>query len=162
MLTQPLHVARIDKSELFDLPAEWTDRERGQYLRLLLGFKGIDPDRFYHMAYYPLPRCWLLTQEPAPDRETETGYARDPEPAEERYYLQVIAQFRWTARVACSALAAQSRQFALFGCKYQLPPKPREMTPADLAQSLGGTGPEGKPLPFFTSEGGWQTPPSDN
>jgi hypothetical protein len=161
MVPELLRVARIDKPDLYDLPSEWTDRERGQYLRLLLRLKGIDPDRFYRTAYYPLPRCWLLTQELAGVEPGPTD-ARGPGQAEERYYLQAMAQFRWTARVACAALASQSMHFARFGCKYQLPPRPQEMTPADLAQSLGGPGPQGQPAPFFTSEGGWQTPLSDN
>jgi hypothetical protein len=158
MATQPVRVARIDRNELLDLPAPWTNQERGQYLRFLLRLKGIDPDRLYRLAYHPLPRCWLLTQEAEPDRPPAPAVAQ----AEEHFYLQAIAQFHWTARVACAALASQSTQFARFGCSYQLPPKPQEMSPDDLAKSLGGSGPVSKPAPFFTSEGGWRVPPSEN
>ena len=158
MPTPPVRVARIDRKELLDLPPQWTNQERGQYLRFLLRLKGVDPDRFYRIAYYPLPRCWLLTQEAELDQTPATAAGQ----AEELFYLQILDQFRWTARVACAALASQSTHFARFGCSYQLPPEPEEISPADLAKSLGGSGSENKPAPFFTSEGGWKMPPSEN
>jgi hypothetical protein len=156
MLTQTTRVARIDRPELTDLPPAWTDRDRGLYLRLLLQMKGIDPARFYRVAYYPLARCWLLTQEPAPGPGDKPAAV----PRDDVFYRQVIDQFRWTARSACAALAAHSSQFALFGCKYQLPAKPQELTPADLVHQLGGPG--SKPGLYFTSEGGWRLRSSEN
>jgi hypothetical protein len=51
--------------------------------------------------------------------------------------------------------------FASHGRPYQLPPKPQELTPAKLADLLGGL-PEGREDVYFTNEGGWQIKPSEN
>ena len=63
MFNEPQRVARINRQELTDLAAEWSNAEAGNHLRLLLQRKGIDPDRFYQVTYNPLARCWVLTQE---------------------------------------------------------------------------------------------------
>jgi len=47
------YVARINKHELAAMPASWSERERGQYLRVLLQLHGIDPDGIYRIEYYP-------------------------------------------------------------------------------------------------------------
>jgi hypothetical protein len=41
------------------------------------------------------------------------------------------------------------------GAKYQLPPKPQELTPADLVNLIGKAG-EGTSAVRFDGEGGWQ------
>jgi hypothetical protein len=162
MATEAIRVARLNKTELFDLPAAWTDRERGQYLRALLQFKGIDPDRLYRVAYHPLPRCWVLTQDGEPAGPREPRPAGSSAKADELFYLHAVGQFRWAARAACAALASQSTHFALFGCPYQLPATPQEVTPEELVRQLGDPGPRRKPPPSFDSEGGWQSRPSEN
>jgi hypothetical protein len=158
MGSEPIRVVRIDRPEMTDVPAPWTDQQRGQYLRRLLRLKGIDPDRFFRVAYYPLPRCWLVTQEapPAP------GGTAAPARSDEVFYRETIDQFRWPAHAACKALAAHSPHFARFGRKYELPPRPEEMTPADLASLLGGAPPAKGPPLAFNSEGGWRGEPSEN
>jgi hypothetical protein len=160
MATPPLRVARVDKRELFDLPAAWTSRERGQYLRVLLSGKGIDPARLFRVEYHPRRHCWVLTQEePPPGRHA--FIPADSGKADETLFAEAMTLFRRTAQAAFAALAAQDRHFACFGREYQLPPAPQETTPADLAKLLGGPSPEAPPV-SFTSEGGWQTPPSKN
>jgi hypothetical protein len=146
MSRQPEQVARINRHEVTDLPAEWNNQERGQYLRMLFRLKGIEPDRFYRVTYHPLSRCWVMIQEAAWTstlREETPGSAQTAE----QFYLQVLTEFRWKARVACAALAAHSLHFACFGRAYQLPEKPQELTPADLVNQLGGplAGEDGSP-----------------
>jgi hypothetical protein len=148
------HVARIDKHELSEWPAEWSSRDRGQYLRLLLRLKGIDPERLYQTAYDPCRRCWVLTQllEPAPG----TSVDPPPSPPDDAFFVQTLAVLRRTALSAFAALAAQSRHFACSGDrKYELPPKPEEVTPARLADLLGGPD-AGGPAVSFDGEGGWR------
>jgi hypothetical protein len=161
MANQPHCVARVNRQELTDLPCEWNNPERGTYLRLLFQLKGIDPDRFYQVTYHPLPRCWLLTQEAAPG-PTATGATTPTARAAEQFYLEALAEFRSKARAACAALAAHSLHFARFGCAYRLPEQAQELTPADLANQLGGSPPSGGTSFRFDNEGGWKSRPSEN
>ncbi len=55
-------------------------------------------------------------------------------------------------------MAAHSSYFASNGGDYELPPKPQELTPTDLAGALGGAA-KGFPAARFDSEGGWQADP---
>jgi hypothetical protein len=151
-------VARIDRHELADMPARWADPQRGRYLRRLLRARGIDTDRLYQVEYYPLRRCWLLTQVSGAGGP---GRPRGPATTDAVFYLRARETLRRAARTACAALAAHSAHFAHFGCKYQLPAKPEAVTPATLADSLGGPGPGRAPV-RFDGEGGWQASPSDN
>lgn len=145
-------VARINKDELTDLPAEWTNQERGQYLRFLLHLKGIDSRRLYRMEYYPRRRCWLLLQEVEPGRPLFPAAPPSSGKADELFFLQTWIEFRRTARVAWSVLAARSSHYARNGCDYQLPTPPQELSPADLASMLSGTpGADAS----FDAEGGW-------
>jgi len=154
-------VARINKQELTDMPAAWTDQERGQFLRLLLQFKGIDPHRFYTVVYYPERSCWLVSQEPAGGRHTTVGANLPGDKADEALYRRLRDEFRRTAVAAVAALAAHSPHLARHGGKYQLPPKLQEITPTDLLGMIGGPGAGGPPVRFDT-EGGWHSEPSDN
>ena len=153
-------VARVDKAELSEMPAHWTDPERGRYLRRLLRRKGIDPDRLYTVEYFPKHLCWLLTQEVRP-AWPGAGAAAPPAQTDGGFYLQAATEFRRTARAAFARLAAHSSHFASFGCLYQLPEKPQETTPADLAKLLEGSAPKDTAV-RFDAEGGWQIHPSPN
>lgn len=153
-------VARVDKSELSELPAHWTDRERGRYLRRLLRRKGIEPDRLYRVEYFPKHLCWVLTQDTEPD-EPAGPAASFPAQADAAFYLHAVAEFRRTARAAFVNLAAHSSHFAFFGCPYQLPERPQETTPAALAQLLGESASPGATI-RFDGEGGWRVRPSAN
>jgi hypothetical protein len=152
-------VARIDKGELTDMAAEWSYQERGLYLRFLLHGKGIDPQRLYRTEYYPDHRCWLLLQEETPATASEGGPL--PARADERLYLQAMTEFRRAARAAWAAQAARSPHFARHGKHFQPPGPVQEMTPAELAQHLGGGDPP-KHSVHFTTEGGWRHRPSGN
>jgi len=152
-------VARIDKRELADMPASWSNRERGRYLWLLLRLKGIDPNRLYTVEYYPYRSCWVLTQVLEPGL-AETASAA-PALEEEAFYLQAVTEFRRTARLAFAAAAARSRHFAAFGCPYQLPAKIQEITPDDLRELIGNISGDRVGV-RFNDEGGWQTEPSAN
>jgi hypothetical protein len=155
------YVARINKHELAALPASWSERERGQYLRFLFQFQGIDPDGIYRIDYYPYRQCWVVTQVDRPAELPARAPTSRIKQADEEFYKQVMTQFRHTARVAFAAAAASSMHFASFGCAYQLPPKPQELTAADLAKQLDSAGVKQPPV-RFNSEGGWQSKPSDN
>jgi hypothetical protein len=156
MVDEPIRrVARLDKHELADMPSAWTNQDRGRFLRLLLRQKGIDPDRLFTVEYYPHRTCWLLTQHAGLTAGTPAR------PSDAAFYEQTALEFRRTARSAFAVQAARSLHFASHGCQYQLPAKPQEMTPSALADLLGGGGGT-PPSVRFTSEGGWQTPPSDN
>jgi hypothetical protein len=157
MLSEPPRVARVNQHELRELPADWSDSQRGEYLWSLLQLRGIDPNRFYHLSYHPLPRCWLLTQESAAG-----GAGAAAGEAGEHFFRRVMSQFRWAARAACAALAAHSPTFARCGGKYELPPVGEEVTPGDLANLLGGTSAPGPAATRFDGEGGWQARPSEN
>ena len=156
----PRCVARVDKSELSELPGHWTDRERGRYLRRLLRRKGIEPDRLYRVEYFPKHLCWVLTQEAEPEEPVgrAAGCAAQSDAA---FYLHALAEFRRTARAAFANLAAHSSHFAFFGCAYQLPERPQETTPAALAQQLGESLTPGSKI-RFDGEGGWRVRPSVN
>jgi hypothetical protein len=162
MPTPSVKVARINKQQLSEIPLEWTNQERGRYLRLLFQLKGIDANRLFRVAYYPYPRCWLLTQEAEAGPIPKT---RDRSPAgvaDEVFYLQIMGELGWKARAACAALATNSFHFARYGCTYQLPAKPQEVTAADLVHQLGGPlSPPDSPL-RFDGEGGWQCGPAKN
>jgi hypothetical protein len=148
-------VARINRHELSDLPPEWGNPERGRFFRRLLRCKGIDPDRYYQLTYHPLPGCWLLTQ--TADKHRVAGKAVASAQEEEQFYLHALAEFRYRARAACATLAAHSIHFARFGRPYKLPEKPEVLTPADLADQLGGPiACGGYPLQF-DNEGGWRS-----
>src|SRR5262249_52092848 len=138
MSNEPHRVARINRQDLADLPREWSHAEAGNYLRLLFQFKGIDPDRFYQVTYHPLALCWVLTQEGSSSRAAG-GAPMPTARTAEQFYLEVVAEFRTKARAACAALAMNSLHFARFGCAYRLPEQPQEVTPADLANQLGGS-----------------------
>jgi hypothetical protein len=151
-------VARVDKSELSDLPAPWTDRQRGRYLRLLLWCKGIDSRRFFRVEYYPHPRCWLLLQEDEPDRPRELSGAGQPD---ELFYRQALTEFRRVARAAYAALAGCSTYFARSGRVFQVPGEARALQPAELVNLLGPN-PAGRRGVRFDSQGGWRSEPSEN
>src|SRR5207249_9967061 len=111
--TQPSRLARVNKRELADVPAAWTEPERGQYLRLLLRGKGIDPDRLFRVEYHPRRHCWLVIQDPPPSagfvpRLSQPGHSA----ADAALYREVMNLFRRTAQAAFAALAAQSSHFA--------------------------------------------------
>jgi hypothetical protein len=147
-------VAHINHHELSDLPPEWGNPERGRFLRRLLRCKGIDPDRYYQVTYHPLPRCWLLTQ--AADKPRDAGNALANAQEEEQFNFRALAEFRYRARAACAALAANSIHFARFGRPYKLPEKAEVLTPADLANQLGGAIASGEYPLLFDNEGGWR------
>ena len=158
MSNEPIRkVVRIDRAELFDLPAHWSARERGRHLRLLLHSKGIDGGRLFRTEYHPHRRCWLLTQERAP------GPVVPPAPgeADERFYRQAMAEFRRAGVTAWAAVASQSGYFARFGRPFEAPAAGQELTPSDLAALLRGPG-EGGPSVSFDGEGGWEAGPSAN
>jgi hypothetical protein len=142
-------VARINKEEILDLPREWTQEEKGRYLRYILQFKGIDCARLYQIEYFPHHRCWVLTQEG--DRRPRSSCSP---PGDEEFYRQTIQEFRRTARAACATLAARSTHFASFGCRYELPPPAQELTPMGLAKLLSEKD-RAEPSVRFDSEGGW-------
>ena len=159
MADEPKRMARIDWAELAEMPPAWTNRERGQYLRLLFRMRGIDPQRLYRIEYYPLRRCWLVTQPADPGRqpaETPDGAKED-----ELFFGQIVAELRRTALAACAALAAHSPHFARFGGKYQLPAEEEEVTTSDLRGLLGNAGDSNPPV-RFDREGGWRAGRSAN
>jgi hypothetical protein len=148
------HIARLDQQELADLPLQWTNAERGHYLRRLLRAKGVDPDRLYALTYHPRKRCWLLSQPrvasgpPAPAVQ-----AGPPSEADEAFYLRALTELR---RSALAALASGAAQASLpLGARYELPAQPQETTPAALAKWLGEGGVSDRPV-RFDSEGGWR------
>jgi hypothetical protein len=142
-------VARIDRRELAALPMQWTDLEKGYQLRLLLRERGIDPNRLYFLTYHPRHHCWLFTQQgPEPG-----AVPLRPDQGDAAFYHQLAGELRRTARLACAAPGAA-------WVRYQLPDRPQELTPADLAIELGGWG-EYVPV-RFTWEGGLQSGPSSN
>jgi hypothetical protein len=143
------------------MPAHWTDLERGQYLNLLLHLKGIDSNRLYWVEYHPQHHCWLVTQQNSGEGGSVTSEPSFFDHSAEKLCLQTLTEFRRTARLAWSALAARSPETARNGGKYQLPDKPEELTPADLVGLLHRPG-EPKPAVQFDTEGGWQTPSSEN
>ncbi len=148
-------VARIDKSDLADLPAEWSEQERGRHLRRLFTQRGIDPHRLFRVEYYPDRQCWLLLQDAA------AGASPPSRQSDQRLFRQVMAEFRRAAVTAFARHAARSMHFARHGRPYQLPPKPQELTTAKLADLLGGLR-DGQDEVYFTNEGGWQVKPSEN
>jgi hypothetical protein len=144
-------VARVDKGELSGLPSDWTDRERGRYLRGLLSGKGIDPRQFFRVEYYPLSRCWLVIQETYPSSPAPSPAG----PKDETFFTEASAEFRRVARAAFASWAARSTHFACCGQPYLLPEEPRPLLPAELVNLLG---PEAGNLPpvRFDSQGGWK------
>lgn len=162
MANQCVRVARVNRPELLDLPPDWTDQECGQYLRLLLQLKGIDPNRFYYLSYHPDARCWLLTQKAEAGLSPPPGVALAPARLDELFYPHVMAQFRWAARTACAAQAAHSQHFARSGSRYQLPAAAHELSPGDFAKLLGGASAGAAPETHFDGEGGWRVRPSAN
>ena len=154
MCNQPTRrVARLDKRELADMPSSWSSQERGEYLWLLLRFRGIDPNRLYRVEYFPLRNCWLLIQESA-GAAISVAAAPPSGPTSAAFYQQLSAELSRSARSAFAMAAAHSLHFASVGCKYQLPPKPQEISPAELTNLLGGAVPQSAVR--FDSEGGWQ------
>jgi hypothetical protein len=156
---RPRRTARLEKRELAAMPSHWSKEDQGRYLWRLLREKGLNPGRLYTVEYFPYHQCWLLTQE-ADSRPIAVAL---PKEGARLFFTQVSTELQRTARAAFAALAARSEHFARFGCKYQLPPKPQETTPADLTRSLGGPADEDSHVQF-TSEGGWQaaSPRSSN
>lgn len=139
-------VARLDRGDLADLPTAWTDAERGRHLSGLLRTRGIDLARLYRAEYYVGHQCWLLTQEPEP--------AAGPAAADDALlFRDLIRELRRAAQGTWKALAGRSLHFAAHGRRYQLPPEAEPLTPAALAELLGG--PVEGPRVHFTSEGGW-------
>ncbi len=157
MTSEPIqHVARIDKCDLADLPAAWSEQERGRHLRLLFRQRGIDPHRLFRVEYYPHRQCWLLIQEGTPVPGPPA-----PRQPDRLFYRQVTAELRRAALTAFASQAARSMHFASHGQAYQLPPKAQELTPAKLADLLGGSQERPQDV-HFTNEGGWQIKPSPN
>src|SRR5438105_3145344 len=116
MAEQAPRVARIDQQDLADVPAPWTHQERGQYLRLLLCGRGIDPNRLFQTEYFPNRRCWVLTQRTAEPAEPPPSPGHGlADRSDETFYLQTLSEFRRAARFACRTLAAQSTYFACYG-----------------------------------------------
>jgi sugar/nucleoside kinase (ribokinase family) len=144
------HIARLDRQELADMPAHWTNQERGHFLRHLLHLKGIDANRFYRVEYYPHRTCWLLLQEAGSE-----GVALSPGKADDQFYAHLLAELRRTALASFAHASTHSAHFARFGCNYELPPKPLELSPAELANLLDAAGKHGDPVQF-DSEGGWR------
>jgi hypothetical protein len=153
---RPRRTARLEKRELAEIPSHWSKEEQGKYLWRLLRDRGIHPGRLYRVEYFPFHQCWLLTQEVEPGPYARPITASPPNEGAELFYTQVSTELRRTAQAAFAVVAARSDHFARFGCKYQLPSKPQETTPADLVRSLGGPA-DKEPRVRFTSEGGWQT-----
>jgi hypothetical protein len=145
-------VARIDKRELADLPSQWTGDERGQYLRLLLRRRGIDLNRFYRVQYYPHHTCWLVTQDIGPGQPAAGTPATQTDTA---LYARLVDEFRRTAVTAIARLSGQSPSLSAQGGRYELPPKPQELTPAELAKLIGGYPGDGASV-RFDGEGGCQ------
>ncbi|HMC89571.1 MAG TPA: hypothetical protein VKI17_08480 [Gemmataceae bacterium] len=158
-LERTRHIARIDKNELADMPTAWSNRERGQYLRMLLSFRGINPDLLFQVEYYPYRCCWLLIQELDPDLRPPSR-APLAETAE-AFYVHTMIELRRSARVAFAAAAAKSSHFACHGCAYQLPAKPQEASAFDPLKLVGSKSSSDFPV-RFTAEGGWQSEPSEN
>jgi hypothetical protein len=146
---------RLEKRELSEIPSQWSKEEQGQYLWRLLRDKGVDPGRLYTVEYFPYRQCWLLSQECEPGLPMGHLATVPRGEASQLFYTQVSTELRRTALAAFAAAATRSAHFASFGCKYQLPAKPQETTPADLVRSLGGATEEDVRV-RFTSEGGWQ------
>jgi hypothetical protein len=149
---------RIEKRELSEVPSFWSKRERGHHLWRLLQDKGIDPSRLYTIDYFPHRQCWLLTQGHDPGLRPRCAGKLPTGAAAESFYVEATAELRRTARAGFATVAARSTHFARFGCKYELPPKPQETTPADLVQQLGGSLEDGEDIRFDT-EGGWHAQP---
>jgi len=151
-------IARLDRHELTEMPPQWTDAERGQFLRRLLRLKGIDTGRYFGVTFHPYRRCWLISQAAGPGRSADEPQI--PTLKEDaNLYLRLRHELARAARAAVSALVAQSPEFARLGCKYKLPTPAPEMTPAAFAHLLGQAAQ--KPIHAeFDSEGGWQ--PSEN
>jgi hypothetical protein len=162
MNDQLRRVARINKRHLSALPADWTQAERGRYLRLLFRVKGIDPDRLFHIEYFPQRRCWLLLQPAAglPD-PAPVDVAAPASRTDEAFYLQTAGALRRAAIAAFAAFAAHSSHFARAGAAYQLPAQPQELTSAHLKDLCGHSTPDSMPI-RFTAEGGWLSGPSEN
>jgi hypothetical protein len=156
MVSEPVrNVARINRGELAESPADVPLAERGRRLRRLLLLKGIDPDRLFRVEYYAHHHCWLLTQ------DEEPAHPRRPAPpargakADELYYVNVMAEFQLVARVACATAAAHSSHFARFGRRsYNLPDPEQELSVTELVEQLGGPEAESDPV-RFDSEGRW-------
>jgi hypothetical protein len=152
----PRRLARIDRAELAGPGPDAPLPERGRHLRRLLQGKGIDPDRLYHVEYYPGHHCWLVTQEEAPPRR------RPARPADEKadtlFFVQVMTELQGTARHAVRAWAAHSMHFARFGRKFELPGPARELPLSELVDLLGGPGDDTASV-RFDSEGRWHDEP---
>jgi hypothetical protein len=145
-------VARIDKSDLANLPAPWTDAERGRHLVGLLEKQGIVLSQFYHVEYYPRHQCWLLSQQ----GETVAAVAAAAQENDDvRVFRQLTQECRRAAQAAWRILAMKSVHFAANGCDYRLPPEPEVLTPGGLAKWLGDSADADSSI-RFTSEGGWQ------
>jgi hypothetical protein len=144
-------IARINSSELADLPPDWSTAERGCYLRLLLRIKGIDAGRWYRVEFFPRSRCWLLTQERAEMRCEDS--ASVPAPDDASFFVQAYTVLRRTARSAYATAAARSMHFARHGCEHSLPPEPEKLSAADIIALLGPANSD--PDVHFDSEGGW-------
>jgi hypothetical protein len=158
MATEPVRrVIRLEKAEVSNMPAAWTEAERGQYLRLLLQCKGIDTGRLYRIEYYPDHRCWLVIQESGPGPLAGTPRRE----TDERFYRQTIAEFRRTARLAFATQAAHSPYFARFGRTYQAPSAAPALSPAEFARQLEVAQASAAPV-RFDGEGGWRVEPSEN
>jgi hypothetical protein len=152
---RPQRLARLEKRELAEMPPHWSKAEQGEYLWRLLRDKGVDPARLYTVEYFPHRQCWLLTQEIELGTQARPIAPVPPREAGLRFYTQVSTELRRTALAAFAAVAGRSAHFARFGSHYELPPKPQETTPADLARLLGGPNKSDAQV-RFTSEGGWQ------
>jgi hypothetical protein len=151
-------IARLNRHELTEMPPQWTDADRGQFLRMLLRLKGIDASRYFRVTYHPYRRCWLVSQAAGQGRPaTEPQMSTVKEDA--NLYLRLQHDLARAARAAVTALVAQSPEFARRGCPYELPTPTQELTPAAFADLLGQAA-QKPSAAEFDSEGGWQ--PSEN
>jgi hypothetical protein len=66
----------------------------------------------------------------------------------------MVDEFRRTAVTAIARASGHSPSLAAQGGKYELPSKPEEMTPAELAKLIGGAPGDGASVQF-DGEGGW-------
>jgi hypothetical protein len=151
----PRKLARLDRAELGGAGPDASPAERGRHLRRLFEAKGIDPDRLYHVEYFATHHCWLVTQEEGPPRRRPAAAG---DPADARFYVQVMAELQHVARSALRAMAAHSPHFARFGRKFEPPGPVREVALSELVDQLGGPGDDTASV-RFDSEGRWHDGP---
>jgi hypothetical protein len=145
-------VARLDRHELIDLLGLSSDADRGRHLWRLLQERGIEPGRLYLAEYHSRRGCWVLSQQAEPNSPSPAAAPSGPAAAE--FYTQTVAWLRWVARRAAAVPTAPSYRLGT-------PEGSHEMSPAELAELLGGPAPDA-PGVRFDAEGGWQADVSEN